>query len=90
MVCSFEQIREKGGLEKMDSVLKGLRCRTTREVRSHRALIEKSTAGTIRHEIENLGRRLINVQWDSGATDYVFPSEIEIIDEEESSTGVNS
>jgi hypothetical protein len=29
--------------------------------------------------MENLGRRLISVQWDGGITDYVFPSEIEII-----------
>jgi hypothetical protein len=63
-----------------DADLKGTRCRATRLARSHRGLIERSTEGTIQHDIDNLGRRLISVQWDVGVTDYVFPSEIEIID----------
>ena len=60
--------------------LTGARCRATQVMRSHRGLIERSTEGTIQHDIDNLGRRLISVQWDVGVTDYVFPSEIEIID----------
>ena len=64
-----------------DTNLKGMRCRATRLVRSHRGLVNRSTEGTIQHDIENIGRRLISVQWDGGVTDYVFPSEIEIIDE---------
>jgi hypothetical protein len=63
-----------------DIDLKGMRCRTTRVVRSHRGVIGRSTEGTIQHDIDNLGRRLISVQWDIGVTDYVFPAEIEIID----------
>jgi hypothetical protein len=43
-------------------------------------LIERSTEGTVQRDIDNLGRRLISVQWDVGVTEYVFPSEIEIID----------
>jgi hypothetical protein len=66
-----------------DTNLKGMRCRATRLVRSHRGLINRSTEGTIQHDIENIGRHLISVQWDGGVTDYVFPSEIEIIDERE-------
>jgi hypothetical protein len=67
----------------VDTTLTGKRCRTTTMVRSHRGLIKKSTEGTVRYGMDNLGRRLINVQWDIGGADYVFPSEIEIIGEEE-------
>ena len=63
--------------------LTGMRCRATRTVRSHRGLIKSSTEGTIQHDIENVGRHLISVQWDGGITEYVFPFEIEIITEEE-------
>ena len=66
----------------MDTALVGMKCRSTRDIRSHRGLIRRSTEGTIQHDIDNLGRRLISVQWDGGVTDYVFPSEIEIIDKE--------
>jgi hypothetical protein len=68
-----------------DTNLAGTRCRATTMVRSHRGLIERSTEGTIQHDIDNLGRRLISVHWDVGVTDYVFPSEIEIIDKKSSS-----
>jgi hypothetical protein len=69
-----------------DTHLAGARCRATRGMRSHRGLIERSTEGTIQHDIDNLGRHLISVQWDIGITDYVFPSEIEIIGKD-ASTG---
>lgn len=58
----------------------GARCRATTVLRSHRGLIKKSTEGTVQHDIDNLGRRLISVEWDIGVTDYVFPSEIEIVE----------
>lgn len=67
----------------VDTSLTGMRCRATREVRSHQGLVKKLTEGTIRHHIDNFGRHLISVQWDSGVTDYVFPFEIEIIDDDE-------
>jgi hypothetical protein len=43
--------------------------------------VKPSTEGTIQHHIDSFGRHLISVQWDSGVTDYVFPFEIEIIDD---------
>lgn len=42
---------------------------------------KQTTEGTIQHDLDNLGRRLISVQWDIGTIDYVFPSEIEILDD---------
>jgi hypothetical protein len=62
--------------------LTGTRCRAKSILRSHRGMIERSTEGTIQHDIDNLGRRLISVRWDIGIVDYVFPSEIEMLDQE--------
>ena len=58
----------------------GMRCRPTREIRTHEGLIRRFTEGTIEAVIDNLGRQLINVEWDSGITTYVFFNEIEITD----------
>jgi len=57
----------------------GMRCRATKEIRTHEGLIKRFTEGTIQGVIDNLGRQLINVEWDSGITTYVFFNEIEII-----------
>ena len=59
----------------------GMRCRATRAIRTHEGLIGRFTEGTIiKAVIDNLGRQLINVEWDSGITTYVFFNEIEITD----------
>ena len=58
----------------------GMRCRATKEIRTHEGLIRRSTEGTIQGVIDNLGRQLINVKWDSGMTTYAFFNEIEITD----------
>jgi hypothetical protein len=63
----------------IDTSRAGLRCRAKRTIRSHAAMIEAANEGTIIHESENLGRRLVLVQWNSGLSLYVFPDEIEII-----------
>jgi len=48
------------------------------------------TEGTIQYDLENIGRHLLSVGWENGVTDYVYPFEIEILDEEEpSSVDVN-
>ena len=66
----------------IDTSLTGTRCRATKEIRSHHGRITRLTEGTIQYDIENFGRHLISVDWDNGITDYVFPFEIEIIEEE--------
>ena len=58
----------------------GMRCHATRAIRTHEGLIGRFTEGTIKAVIDNLGRQLINVEWDSGITTYVFFNEIEITD----------
>ena len=62
----------------------GMRCRAMKEIRTHDGLIRRLTEGTIQGVIYNLGRQLINVEWDSGITTYVFFNEIEIISSVES------
>jgi len=64
------------------AALMGRRCRALREIRTGQGLIRCSTEGVIQFEIKDLGRRLIQVQWDSGVTDYAYPLEIEILDPE--------
>ncbi len=59
----------------------GMRCRATKEIRTHDGLIRRFTEGTIQDVIDNLGRQLINVKWDSGMTTYAFFNEIEIADD---------
>jgi len=65
-----------------------LRCRTTKEIRTHGELIRRFTEGTIQGVIENFGRELISVEWDSGVTSYVFVNEIEINTRVESAVSV--
>ena len=64
--------------------LTSMRCRATKEIKSHHGLTMIFTEGTIQSAIDNFGRQLISVEWDNGVTDYVFPWEIEIIDPEAS------
>jgi hypothetical protein len=63
----------------VDSKLAGARCLATKEIRTHTGLVRKLTEGTILYDLDNLGRRLIYVQWNSGVSGYVYPMEIEIV-----------
>ncbi len=58
----------------------GLKCRAIREIRDYRGKVNASAEGTIQYEVENLGRHLINVQWDNGLRLNVLADDIEIID----------
>ena len=57
--------------------LKGTRCRAGRAIIGHQGIVKANAKGTIQHVIDNLDRRLINVEWDNGVTMYAFPDEIE-------------
>ena len=70
----------------INSSLTGRRCRATKEIRSYQGLTRRFTEGTIQYDLDNIGRHLLSVKWDNGVTDYAFPLEIEIIDEEDSSS----
>jgi hypothetical protein len=67
----------------VDTSLTGMRCRATKEIRSHQGLVRRYSEGFIQYDLENLGRHLISVQWDNGVIDCVYPLEIEILGSEE-------
>jgi hypothetical protein len=60
----------------------GLRCRATRQIRTHAGNVQLSAEGTIISEIDNLGRHLIEVDWQNGVRAYVFPHEIDIVSDD--------
>ena len=56
----------------------GLRCHTLRLVRTVKGNLPRGSQGAVESEMENLGRHLILVKWDTGFSVPVFPDEIEI------------
>jgi hypothetical protein len=63
----------------IDRTQAGMRCRAIRFVRTVEGDLPKDAYGTIRYEIENLGRLLVLVEWDRGFTVPVFPHEIKVV-----------
>ena len=61
----------------------GRRCRTNQLVRTVEGDLIRAATGTIRYEMENLGRSLVMVDWDKGYTVPVFPHEIEMLVDKE-------
>lgn len=57
----------------------GSRCRIVRPVAYPGGAIVRHTHGTIRYGLENLGRDLVMVDWDTGRATMVFPSDIELL-----------
>ena len=55
----------------------GLKCRAVRDIRDYQGVVSVSAEGTIEYEVENLGRHLINVQWDNGVRLNVLADDIE-------------
>ena len=65
----------------ISETFKGLRCRARTEIRSHVGTIAAFTEGVIVSDTDNLGRRLLMVQWENGVRAYAFPSDIELLRE---------
>ena len=63
----------------IDKRKSGMRCRAKGMLHSHAAMVQPGEQGTITYELENLGRRMVLVQWDNGPSMFAFPEEIEII-----------
>jgi len=57
----------------------GSRCRIVRPVAYPGGAIDRHTHGTIRYGLENLGRDLVMVDWDTGKATMVFPADIELL-----------
>lgn len=62
------------------SFVPGLRCRATRAITHRRGIVNRSAEGTVRAARENIGRRLITVDFDCGEKLVLFEHEIEIVD----------
>ena len=63
----------------IDRMLSGSRCRVVRAVPCPGGAIHRHTHGTIRYGMENLGRELVMVDWDTGRATLVFPDDIELL-----------
>jgi hypothetical protein len=57
----------------------GARCRIVRAVPHPGGALGRNTLGTIRYGMENIGRELLLVDWDSGKSSLVFPTDIEVL-----------
>ena len=60
----------------MDRTLEGTRCRTVRPIAHHGGYLPRMLGGTIRYAVENLGRQLINVTFDTGQSMMVLPDDV--------------
>lgn len=67
----------------MDHTYAGARCRALQHINTVQGPLSRGSCGTIRYEMDNLGRRLVLVDWDAGISVPVFPPEIEILVQEE-------
>ena len=65
----------------VDKSRSGRRCSTTRFIATVCGDLLPGSKGTVRYEIENLGRQLIMVRWDAGFDVSAFLNEI-VIDPE--------
>ena len=54
----------------------GRRCRLLIPVRDHEGLTRYSERPRILRSVDNLGRRMFLVQFDDGATPFLFPDEV--------------
>ena len=62
----------------IDRTQAGTRCSTARFIRTVKGDLPRGSYGTVLHAMENLGRRLILVHWDTGITVPAFPDEIRL------------
>lgn len=63
----------------VDLVL-GQRCRSTRPILHLLGVVGRASEGTVIATRENLGRRLLTVDFDSGEKLVLFPHEVESVD----------
>jgi hypothetical protein len=62
----------------MDHSFGGIRCRTSRPIAHHRGYLPREVEGTIRYSIENIGRTLLRVDFDSGVSLMVLPDDVTV------------
>ena len=67
----------------INRIFSGSRCRVIRHVPYPGGAVHRFTLGTIRYGMENLGRELVMVDWDTGQATVVFPNDIELLASDE-------
>ena len=67
----------------INRIFSGSRCRVIRQVHYPGGAVHRFTLGTIRYAMENLGRELVMVDWDTGQATVVFPRDIELLADEQ-------
>ena len=60
----------------IDRTQAGARCYALRLICTVKGDVARGSYGTVLYAMENLGRRLMLVQWDTGMTVPIFPDEI--------------
>jgi hypothetical protein len=60
----------------LDRSLSGARCRTVRPIAHHGGHVPRLLGGSIRYATDNVGRRLLYVDFDSGQSLMVFADDI--------------
>jgi hypothetical protein len=60
----------------MDRSISGTRCWTSRPIAHHGGYLPRKLGGTIRYGLENLGRTLLNVDFDSGQSLMVLADDV--------------
>ena len=67
------------------------RCRVVTSIRDYQTgTVLRGWTGTIQSHTESCGRMLLLVQWDNGtAASYVFPKDIEVLDDDAAAPGVH-
>ena len=73
-----------GGTHVINRIFSGGRCQVIRHVQYPGGVVDRLTHGTIRYGLENLGRELVLVDWDTGRTSMVFPEDIVLVHGESS------
>jgi len=62
----------------IDRTYTGFRCHTRHLLRTVKGDLPRGSQGTVVYEMDNLGRHLILVAWDTGIAVPAFPDEIEL------------
>ena len=62
----------------IDRTHAGFRCHTRCLLRTVKGDLPRGSHGTVVYEMDNLGRHLILVNWDTGISVPAFPDEIEL------------
>lgn len=69
--------KDSDSMESINSeVVVGRHCRLLKPVRDHEGLSRFSEKPRILRSVDNLGRRMLLVQFDDGATTFLFPDEV--------------